>query len=220
MAKLNGEQVIAYAYLGGFRGNDLVEAAKVAYGESSWNTDAANSCCVGLWQINLKAHGVTAAAMKDPLQNALQAHKVWAAAGGKWCATGKIGQCNPWQAYGGAMYKSKGASAIAMYMKFTTDMKNGMTPQQIAGSGTGVITGGLPSAGDLAGAVGDATGISAVVSGFNRMGHWITNPDNLMRILKVVLGGAVILVGGALVLEKPITSVIPATAIAKKVLKK
>lgn len=214
MARLSAEAVAAAAYLGGFRSNDIVEAVKVAYAESSWNTNAANSCCKGLWQINLKAHPDMTANVFDPVQNAKYAYSIWSAAGSKWCSSGKPPNgCNPWQGYGNSRYKSVGAKALEGYMALTTDMKNGKTPEQIIGTNPQSISGtGIPNPLDAAG---------SIVAGFNRAGAWITNPDNLMRIAKVVLGFGVILVGGAALMDKEIgtavTGVIPAAKIAKNV---
>lgn len=212
MATLNAEQVAAAAYIGGFRGSQLEIAIAVAFAESSFNTQAANSCCKGLWQINVQAHPQMTANVFDPAQNAKYAYKVYRSAGG-WCANGSPPNCNPWQAYGNSNYKSykNSGKPLLAAMKFSQDLKDGKTPQQVLGSGTGVIAGGVPSPGSL---VGDAIGIIPVV---NRVGPWITNPDNLARIAKVLFGGIVVAVSVAMLMDKQIMNVVPAGRILKKV---
>lgn len=228
MAQISPECVAGYAAAAGFTGNDIIVAVAVAKHESGFRSDAANSCCVGLWQINLKAHGYTADQMKNPMLNAQAAYKIWKAAGG-WCTTGSVAKhtCNPWQAYGTNQPGDSWASALKTgqdaYAKILaagigTDILNGKTSsdaQKILQSK------GLDCVGiDLLG--GDKLNLSnpldiagTVAAAFNRMGAWITNPDNLMRIVKVLLGGMVILVGGAAIMDKEITSVTPVGKIAK-----
>lgn len=210
MAGLSAEAVAAAAYLGGFRGNNIVEAIKVAFAESSWDPHAANTCCKGLWQINVQAHPGMATNVFDPVQNAKYAYQIWSAANHKWCNSGSPPSgCNPWQGYGNSQYKSVGAKAIEGYMAFQTDMKKGKTPEQIIGINPQGISGvKVPNPLDVAG---------GVVSAFNRMGTWITNPSNLLRIFKVIAGGAIVLVGAAALMDKQIASV--AGGVVTKVVK-
>jgi hypothetical protein len=104
MAVVSPECVAAYAYMAGFRGNDVVTAVAVAKHESGFRDDVTNSLqCVGLWQIRQPAHPeYTAKQLTNPFVNAQAAFKIWTAAGKKWCATGNPSShnCNPWQAYG------------------------------------------------------------------------------------------------------------------------
>ena len=65
--------------------------------------------------------------------------------------------------------------------------------------------------------MGHIHGQFKLFNAFNRMGAWITNPDNLVRIVKVVLGGFVILVGGAALMDKQVMNVTPAGRIIKAV---
>lgn len=239
MARVSAECAVAYAMIGGWRSQtDIITAVAVAMQESDLNTDAANSCCVGLWQINLKAHNTTSDKMKNPVANAQMAYKVWSAAGGKWCATGSPSAhtCNPWQAYGasqpGRSWKQAMQLAANAYMSviakgIASDVLSGASssdPTKILADkglnciGTDVLGGGgLPSVPNPLDAAG------AFVSAFNRMGSWITNPDNLMRIFKVMAGGAIILVGGAALMDREITSVatkvLPVGRVAKAVTK-
>ena len=213
MTALSAEAVAAAAYAGGFRGNDIIDAVAVAYAESSWDPNNKNSCCHGLWQINIGAHPGMSANVYDPIQNAKYAYTIFRAAGNKWCATGKPPNgCNPWQGYGNSNYKSARPKAIEGYMSAMTKINNGQTPQSIVGSNTPSIPGGLPSPGEAASSL---AGITPFVTTINRIGHWITDPDNLMRIFKVLTGGVVIIVGAAIMMDKQIMSVVPAGRIAK-----
>lgn len=225
---LTALQVAAAAYIGGFSGNDVVEAVKVAYGESSWNPQAKNSCCYGLWQINANAHKDLMKKYKwdNPADNARMANIIFQKGAGilhpmgGWCTSGKPPSgCNPWQAYGNSNYKSKDAEAKAAWAELKSRIGKGEKPEAILGSSRSDGATGEPNLGGLNGP-GPLNVIGPIIDAFNRMGHWITNPDNLARILKVVMGGAVILVGGAIVLNKQITDVIPAGRIAKKVIGK
>jgi len=227
MAQVSPECVAGYAAAAGFTGNDIITAVAVAKHESGFRSDAANSCCVGLWQINVKAHKeYTSDQMKNPMANAQAAYKIFKAAGG-WCTSGSASShtCNPWQAYGSNQPGDSWASALKTgqdaYAKILA-----------AGIGSDILSGksstdaqkklqekGLDCVGmDILGGSGignplDAAG--AFVSAFNRMGKWITDPDNLMRIFKVAAGGAIILVGAAALMDKEIKTVVGATPVGK-----
>lgn len=230
MAQVSPECVAGYAAAAGFSGNDLITAVAVARQESDFRTDAANSCCVGLWQINLKAHGVTAKDMQLPMRNAQQAFKIWKAAGG-WCATGKPPNgCNPWQGYGARDWSTalkvgqnavaniiaKGVLSDIMSGKSSTDIATALKAKGLTCTGLAVL--GESSAGG-SGLPNPLSSAEAVINAFNRMGAWITDPDNLLRIVKVVLGGFVILVGGAALMDKQIMSAVPAGRAIKAVAK-
>lgn len=216
MAALSAEQVAAAAYLGGFRGvNDLVNATAVAFAESSWNPAAANPCCKGLWQINLSAHPGMSKNVLDPVQNAKYAYQIFRAAGG-WCTSGKPPSgCNPWQGYGNSNYQSKkaeSAKAVADLIGRIAISGPSAAKSILGNSWNEQINSG---ASDAAKAVlGPA---EVLISAFNRMGKWITNPDNLMRIFKVVMGGVIIIVGGAALMDRQIVNV--AGGVVSKVVK-
>lgn len=231
MPQVSPECVAGYAAAAGFSGNDLITAVAVARQESSFRTDAANSCCVGLWQINLKAHGVTAAEMKLPMRNAQVAYKVWKDAGG-WCTHGSVAKdnCQPWQAYGQrdwATALKTGQTAVASIIakgvlsditsgKSSTDIETTLKAKGLTCTGLAVL--GESSAGGT-GVPNPLASAEAMINAFNRMGAWITNPDNLLRVVKVVLGGFVILVGGAALMDKQVMNVVPAGRVIKAVTK-
>lgn len=230
MTQVSPECAVAYAMIGGFRGNDIITAVAVAIQESDLKTDNANSCCVGLWQINLKSWNTTAAAMKVPVKNAQMAYKVFTTQGrNSFCNTGSPakGNCNPWQAYGanqpGRSWKQALQTAATAYASVIakgigSDVLSGKQSSDItkilADKGINCIVDDIMSPG-LAGVGNPLDAASAFVNGFNRMGAWLTNPDNLMRMVKVGLGFAVILVGGAALMDKEIASITPVGKIAK-----
>lgn len=210
MTQLTGLAVAAAAYAGGFRGNTVGEAVAVAYAESSWNTTSANSCCHGLWQINTQAHPTMKTNVYDPIQNAKYAYQIYQAAGG-WCTSGKPPNCNPWQGYGNSNYKGAVQKSMAAMLALQAALQQGKKPEDLVKSNVDV---GHPDPLG-AGIVGDAIDqtlapAKAIIDAFNRMGGWITNPDNLTRIFKVIAGGLIILVGGAALMDKQISSVLPA----------
>jgi len=230
MAVVKPECAVAYAMIGGWRSqNDIITAVAVAIQESGLNPEAANSCCVGLWQINLKAHNKKAADMKNPVANAKAAYDVWKAAGG-WCTSGSVAahSCNPWQAYGANQPGRSWQSALQMATKaYGSVIAKGIGADVLSGKGKSDVNEiiGKVGADCIAGDILDTDGLGvpnplaaaeAFVAAFNRMGAWITNPDNLMRIVKVGTGFAVILVAGAALMDKEIGSmVVSATPVGK-----
>lgn len=229
MAQVSPECAIAYAMIGGWRSsNDIITAVAVAMQESGLNTDAANSCCVGLWQINLKAHNTTADKMKNPVANAQMAFNIWKQAGG-WCTSGNAAShsCNPWQAYGAnqpgrswqkALTDSRNAYASLIAKGIGNDIlagKGSSDPTKIlADKGVNCIGMDVLGGSDI-NLPNPLDAVGTIASMFNRMGSWITNPDNLMRIAKVGLGFAIILVAGAALMDKEIASITPVGKIAK-----
>ena len=229
MSQVSPECVAGYAAAAGFTGNDLITAVAVAKQESGFRSDAANSCCVGLWQINLKAHGVTAAQMKIPMLNAQTAYKIFKESGG-WCTSGHVPNCNPWQGYGvnqpGSSWASAlktGQNAVASLIAkgIAMDVLTGKSSSdvQVILKSKGLDCVGMAVLGDPS-AGGNPIGnplnsAAAMIQAFNRMGSWITNPDNLMRIVKVALGGIVLVVGTAALMDKEVGSMVPGVNPAK-----
>lgn len=234
MTQVSPECAVGYAMIGGWRTqNDIITAVAVAMQESNLNTDAANSCCVGLWQINLKAWNTTADKMKNPVANAQMAYKIWQQQGhGSFCSTGSPSShtCNPWQAYGAsqpgrswqqALQMAKNAYASVLAKGIASDILSGdvnstagdplkvLAEKGLDCVGEDVLNTGLSVPNPLGAA-------EAVIAAFNRMGAWITNPDNLMRIVKVGLGAVIVIVGGAALMDKELSG--PAASIARKVI--
>ena len=98
---LTPEQVAKLAYMAGFRGQDLIRIVAIAGRESRYNTAAYNGKnqdrSVGLWQINMLAHGErfgTRDQLHDPWVNAQAAFALYQAAGNS---------LSPWTTYDGTV---------------------------------------------------------------------------------------------------------------------
>jgi len=174
----------------------LATATAVALAESSGRTKVVNSigCCVGLWQINYKVHGLTKTAMQDPAQNAAAAFKI-SGSGTNW---------NPWTVYKTGAYK--------IYMPTATAAAKAIR----ANSGS---SGGQSLADDIVD-FGDPFGISdpvteAAVSFFQPIAavkDWISDRNNIFRIVKVMSGVGLIAIG-AVVVAKPIVGSVASGAV-------
>jgi hypothetical protein len=202
MATLKPYQVAAAALLGGFPPGEVPTAVAVAKGESSYSTTARNSCCSGLWQIHRTAHAdkIRSAGgetrLTDPVVNATLAKQIWAAAGG-WCTSGRIGQCNPWQAYGVGAWKAKLTEGAKAYAEVQRRQAAGETLQSMVGGSPAAVPAALPGPiGDVADA-GQAIAASgrAVVEFGNRFGRWVSDPDSWVQVAKVIGGGLLIALG-------------------------
>lgn len=103
--KLSIEETAALAVRAGFPRDQVVTAVAVAMAESGLNPRATNYVgadhSIGLWQINMKAHGTrygTEEALKNPATNARAAFAIWKGRnGGSWA---------PWGAYTNGSYQS------------------------------------------------------------------------------------------------------------------
>lgn len=104
MAVLSYKQMYAYNVAAGFLGTDAITMTAIDQAESSGNTTAINPIpCVGIAQINVKAHPeYTATQMFDPAANAQAAHKIWQAQG-----------FSAWTTYTSGTYKRYLAGATA-----------------------------------------------------------------------------------------------------------
>lgn len=211
MATLTTDQVTALAYNAGFRGDVLWKMVAIAWGESSFRTDATSytGCCHGLWQINDRdAWPQFRANVNDPTTNAKYAFKIYKAQGLK-----------AWSAYGGSNYNSKVKEAQASALKLSANPASqaGILDTIAKGTGLTATSNALPN---LPNPLAPA---EAAISVANRVGHWITDPDNLMRIFKVLMGAGVIVVGAAIMGDKAILNVasnaIPVGKAAAKVAK-
>lgn len=221
MAKLAAYQVAAAALLGGFPPSEVPTAVAVARGESSYNTKSSNSCCQGLWQIHRNAHADKIAkaggvdALNDPVVNARLAHQIWAAAGG-WCTSGRVGQCNPWQAYGvsnatGA-WKAKLAEGARAYAEVQKRQQAGESLQAMAGSSGGAAAAGLPLPPNPLNAVMDVGGAIAgfaqsIIDFGNRVGGWIADPHSWIRVAEVIGGGLLVALGLRVAFNQQINAV-------------
>lgn len=112
MSILTMAQMETYARGAGFAGNDVIIAGAVGMAESGGRTDAINFIpCVGIWQINIRAHPqYTIKEMEDPAQNAQAAYGVFKSEG--WA--------RGWTTYSSGKYKRYLTAATKAYGTSTT----------------------------------------------------------------------------------------------------
>lgn len=173
----------------------LATATAVALAESSGNTKAVSptGCCHGLWQINTEVHPYTKAQMQDPAQNAAAAFKI-SGGGTNW---------KPWTAYTTRMH--------VPFMLVATSAAKSVR--------AGTTTGGQSLADDIV-EFGDPFGISdpvteAAVSFFQpitAVKDWISDRNNIFRIIKVIAGVGLIAIG-AVVVAKPLVGNVASGAV-------
>lgn len=186
----SAEEIAAYGYRAGWRGNDLAVAVAVALAESSGRTDAVGDTAlqndtwgpsVGLWQIrSLNADRGTGKtrdelANKDPQTNANHAHEIWKGSG--WGA---------WSTYSNRAY--------LLYMPRALPAA---AAANVAAPAVGVAT----EAADAAASVPRAI-LSAAAEPVRIM-KWLQQPGTQLRIAKVVVGGALVVVA-AYVFARPV----------------
>lgn len=219
MGTISPAAVAAAALAGGFPTNQLVNAVAVAYAESSWNTDAANSCCYGLWQINKDAHPDLWARFcggdrwKVPNNNAHAAYEIWRRAGG-WCTTGRVPNCNPWQGYGNTRYNGAKGPAMAGVQKLNSVLaKHNITADQVRTSGN------IPAvvSAELGGSIGDVVDASLpgplgasrdAIQQIDKVMKFVTDKHNWQRF-GLALGGMILLfLGMAPMFRGPAESII------------
>lgn len=201
---LSAACIAGYAYAAGF-GRDqptLERAVAVALAESSGRTQVINSigCCVGLWQINVKAHTqYKTAQMQDPQQNANAA----------WAISNNGANWSPWEAFTtGAylMYIPAAKLGVAELKRrnpglnlpakrgtnnpfdFNPDTDNPLPDQ---------LEGGVETANELAQYPAKVTA-------------WLSDRNNMFRIVKVGVGIAAGLIGLS-ILTRPYTQKIVET---------
>jgi Lysozyme like domain len=197
MARLSARQVAGIAAQGTPRGTTVAEWVQVAMDESSFNTEALSptGCCRGLWQINVRAHKAKIPEAKVSIANGHQAMKSplrnWEVAKMVYVEAGDWG---PWDAVKGSKPRP---SAEARAAAASPDYS-------IANSGGAV--GGKPEEGVEAISVLDPVeavaksifgGFEAIVDFLNRMGAWVSDPHNWVRVGYVAGGAALVIVAGA-----------------------
>lgn len=184
MATLTLQQAAAYARAAGFTGNDLVDIVAVATPESSLSTTVVNSIgCVGVWQINQPVHvkdhpNWTVQWLQDPANNATAAKVIFDQQGmSAWesWTTGKAAGYLPAAQVAVASVGGGTATGTATSAAFTSTTTPTATPA------------------DLLGDSGKALGSIAHV--VIAAAAWVANPDNWSRLIYVVIGGGLILVG-------------------------
>ena len=192
MAKLSYGQLKALASSVGMSNPDVMAA--IAMAESGGDPKQRNPIppdnSYGLWQINMlgsmgparrKSFGIISnSQLYDPVTNAKAAKKILDSQGLK-----------AWSTYTDGKYK-----------KFMDGKSLGDEALDFIGGVAGV--GALEGLGDAGGAVID-TG-SAIAEGVGvamDAGEWLSKPSNWVRILYVI-GGAVLVIGGVVVMERPL----------------
>lgn len=186
--KFTAECIAGVASVAGF-GRDrptLERAVAVALAESSGNVKIVNSigCCVGLFQINVKAHKqYSVAQMQDPQQNANAA----------WAISNEGRNWKPWEAFTNGAYLLHMPAAKIGVTKFynrnpsSDPDNNALVPDQLEQP--------LDQLGSLAQFPAKITA-------------WISNRDNIIRLAKVLVGVGIVFVGVAVVarpIVKPVT---------------
>lgn len=205
MARASASQIAQYAYNAGFRGKSVALSVAVAMAESSGNTDARGDggWSIGLWQVYRKAHPqYSEAYLLDPQNNAKAAYEI--SAGGS--------TFMPWTTYKTGAYLLYMPTAEVAAQR--VDPKGGIlaAPAQ-AGTHLPDLTG-APSIVDTAKAIGSGVSLAA------KAGTWLSNPQNLVRIVYVMLGGMLV-VGALVVLAAPVALNLaggPVVKTAKKVI--
>lgn len=204
MARLSASQIAQHAYNAGFRGKALPLAVAVAMGESGGKTDARGDggWSIGLWQIYRKAHPqYSEAYLLDPANNAKAAFEVYNSAGQRF---------TPWTIYKNGVYLLYMSTAEVAAQR--VDPKGGLlaAPAQ-AGTHLPDVSG-APSIVDTAKAIGSGVGLAA------KAGTWLSNPQNITRIVYVMVGGLLV-VGALVMLAAPVVLNLaggPTVKLAKK----
>jgi hypothetical protein len=184
MTRRSASEIAQYAVNAGFSGKSLAESVAVAMAESSGDDQVAGDggWSIGLWQIYRKAHPqYSEAYLRNPQNNAVAAHEVWASAGGSF---------SPWTTYKNGIYLLYMSTAEVAAQR--VQPKGGILAAP-AQAGTHLPdTTGAPSILDAGKAIASGVGLAA------KAGTWLSNPQNLVRIVYVVVG--VSLITGALVM--------------------
>jgi hypothetical protein len=186
--KLTAAEIAQVARSAGFSESAIPTAVAVALAESSGRTKAVSptGCCHGLWQINVNVHPYTKAQMQDPAQNAAAAKKI-SNNGTNW---------KPWSAYTNGSYLLYMTSARNASRVRTDDNNGGTTPQQ---SGGDILID------ELSGAVDGIQGITYPITATK---EWLSDRNNIFRIVKVLAGGAIAILGLKLIVKEPVMAVI------------
>jgi hypothetical protein len=189
MATLTLQQVAAYARGAGFSGDDLVNMVAVATPESSLRTDAVNSAsgAVGLWQINQPVHvrdhpTWTRAWLTDPQNNASAAKTIHSQQG--------MGAWEAWTSGAAQPYMAAARDAVASV--------GGGTHPGTAPAADPAAPGSVDpvAAPDLLGGLKDSLGgLTAIAKLGISVAAWMANPGNWNRLLWVILGGGMVLIG-------------------------
>lgn len=209
MAKLSAGQIATVAGQAGFRGQDQVIAVAVALAESGGNPDATNqntdshrSVDYGLWQINSywNADTLRMGNWRDPVTNGKMAYSIFKSRGWRDWVTYKTGRYN--------QFMLQAASAVRN-PKGITDVLPSFDQWVLGKLGIG---GGADDVGGPFGDLKDAVPENPVSSMIEparkaaeavvKAGAWLGDQSNWIRVIKVALGG-VLVVAGVTVAARP-----------------
>jgi hypothetical protein len=186
--KLSAAQIAQVASAAGFGKDEstLTTAVAVALAESSGRTKAVSptGCCHGLWQINVNVHPYTKTQMQDPAQNAAAAWKI-SNGGTNW---------KPWSAYTNGSYLLYMTSARTASRARTSD--NAGADPSIASDAFDDISDDFMD------------GIQGITYPLTATKEWLSDRNNIFRIVKVLAGGAIAILGLKLIVKQPIQTVI------------
>lgn len=164
----------------------LSTAVAVALAESSGRTQVSSptGCCYGLWQINVNVHPYSKAQMQNPTQNAAAAYSI-SKQGTDW---------KPWSAYTNGSYLLYKPTANAAADKITTTGSN--TYPSIATDALDDLNLDNP--------------FDDIMQPIVAVKDWISDRNNIFRILKVLAGATVAVVGIHMIMKQPVQQVIKA----------
>ena len=202
MPRLNPRQIFALARNAGFDNGQAVTMTAIALAESGGDTavthrNSNGSLDVGLWQIN-SVHGYSTASMQDPFQNARAAKAIYDSQG-----------LNAWTVFRTGAYRRQLNPALDAMPRSGTSVQDILRGMQTLGSAAPGIAGAIP------GQLAEITGAKAAFSALDlasRAGTWLTSPENLLRIVYVVLGGALV-IGALVVVAAPVATPLVKTAV-------
>lgn len=142
----------------------------IAMAESGGNTDSENSCCVGLWQVNVLAHTqYTRAQMKNPAQNVQAA-----------CAIFKSQGLGAWESFTNGAYK-----------KHTVEVEKSL---KNAGVGEKVTEVGPVPESVVKGAENAVKGIGSWTKELGAILGFVGSSSGWLRIGKVLLGAVFLII--------------------------
>jgi Lysozyme like domain len=206
MTTLTSRQVAALAYDAGWRGNNVITATAIAHAESGNRTDAVGptlSCgqgAQGLFQINVCVNHCSNPT--DPKANTACAYRVFRSQG--W---------NAWSTYKSGAYKQYIMDATQAYQGAGNQSQVNEILKSI-----GIGLGYVPGASGLTDLASNPVlqGFQSIITFMNRIGSWISNADNWVRVMKVIVGGVVIIVGLGIVAKDTGLNNLPAGKIIKR----
>jgi len=210
MTTLSQTQIYLYAVSAGFTNPSVMSA--IAMAESSGDPTVVNSIgCVGLWQINqpvwVKSHPTwTVAWLQNPENNAQAAKVVYNAQG-----------LGAWETYTNGAYKKYTSSAPSSTSSAvsTAQAQNASWWGTLGNGLLGGVTGGLVqvnpdgSVGGLAGGIGGTVdSLGTIATDIGNAAAWTADPKNWVRVVYVIGGAALVIVGLAVVARPYVNSAV------------